>query len=88
MRCSEEYKAIVDAGFILQLDDPSIAENWDQINPEPTVAEYQKFTMQRVEALEPRDQGTAEAIGCASICAGAAGTGRTRPTFRWPTSSI
>src|SRR5207249_1283444 len=24
----EEYKAIVDAGLILQLDDPSIAENW------------------------------------------------------------
>jgi 5-methyltetrahydropteroyltriglutamate--homocysteine methyltransferase len=47
----EEYKAIVDAGFILQLDDPSIAENWDQINPEPTVAEYQKFTMARVEGL-------------------------------------
>ncbi len=25
----EEYKAIVDAGLILQLDDPGIAENWD-----------------------------------------------------------
>jgi 5-methyltetrahydropteroyltriglutamate--homocysteine methyltransferase len=47
----EEYKAIVDAGFILQLDDPSIAENWDQINPEPSVADYKKFTMQRVEGL-------------------------------------
>jgi 5-methyltetrahydropteroyltriglutamate--homocysteine methyltransferase len=33
----EEYTAIIDAGLILQLDDPSIAENWDQINPEPTV---------------------------------------------------
>ena len=47
----EEYRAIVDAGLILQLDDPSIAENWDQINPAPTVAEYQRFSMQRVEAL-------------------------------------
>ncbi len=27
----EEYKAIIDAGLVLQLDDPSIAENWDQI---------------------------------------------------------
>src|SRR6202023_2863095 len=27
----EEYKAILDAGFVLQLDDPAIAENWDQI---------------------------------------------------------
>jgi 5-methyltetrahydropteroyltriglutamate--homocysteine methyltransferase len=47
----EEYKAILDAGLVLQLDDPCIAENWDQINPEPTVEEYKKFTMVRVEAL-------------------------------------
>ena len=33
----EEYQAIIDAGLILQLDDPAIAENWDQVNPEPTV---------------------------------------------------
>jgi 5-methyltetrahydropteroyltriglutamate--homocysteine methyltransferase len=47
----EEYKAIVDAGLILQLDDPCIAENWDQINPAPSVEDYKKFTMIRVEAL-------------------------------------
>jgi 5-methyltetrahydropteroyltriglutamate--homocysteine methyltransferase len=47
----EEYKAILDGGLILQLDDPAIAENWDQINPEPSVEDYQKFTMVRVEAL-------------------------------------
>ena len=53
----EEYKAIVDAGLILQLDDPSIAENWDQINPEPTVEAYRKFTMRRVEALNAAIKG-------------------------------
>ena len=47
----EEYKAIVDSGLILQLDDPAIAENWDQINPQPSVEDYQRFTMTRVEAL-------------------------------------
>jgi 5-methyltetrahydropteroyltriglutamate--homocysteine methyltransferase len=47
----EEYKAIVDAGLILQIDDPAIAENFDQINPEPTAEEYRKFTMPKVEAL-------------------------------------
>jgi 5-methyltetrahydropteroyltriglutamate--homocysteine methyltransferase len=47
----EEYREIIDAGLILQLDDPAIAENWDQINPAPTVAEYRRFTMTRVEAL-------------------------------------
>ena len=53
----EEYKAIIDGGLILQLDDPSIAENWDQINPEPTVAEYQAFSMRRVEALNHAIRG-------------------------------
>ena len=47
----DEYKAIIDAGLVLQIDDPSIAENYDQINPEPTVEAYRKFTMIRVEAL-------------------------------------
>ena len=53
----EEYKAILDAGLVLQLDDPAIAENWDQINPEPSVEEYQKFTMVRVEALNHAIRG-------------------------------
>ena len=56
----EEYKAIVDAGLILQLDDPCIAENWDQINPAPTVEEYRKFTMVRVEALNHALKGLPE----------------------------
>ncbi|MBT1001428.1 cobalamin-independent methionine synthase II family protein [Paenarthrobacter sp. DKR-5] len=47
----EEYKAITDAGLVVQIDDPSIAENWDMINPEPTVEDYLKFTQLRVEAL-------------------------------------
>lgn len=47
----EEYKAVIDAGLILQIDDPSVAENWDQITPEPSVEDYQKFTQLRVEAL-------------------------------------
>ncbi|KHL04021.1 cobalamin-independent methionine synthase II family protein [Sinomonas humi] len=47
----EEYKTIVDAGLTVQIDDPSIAENWDMINPEPTVEDYLAFTQLRVEAL-------------------------------------
>jgi len=47
----EEYKAIVDAGLILQLDDPAIAENWDMINPAPSAEDYRTFSMVRVEAL-------------------------------------
>ena len=47
----EEYKAIIDAGLILQLDDPATATGWDMIDPEPNVEEYRKFTMVRIEAL-------------------------------------
>ena len=46
-----EYQAIIEAGLVLQLDDPSIAENWDMVNPEPSVEAYRKFSMVRVEAL-------------------------------------
>jgi 5-methyltetrahydropteroyltriglutamate--homocysteine methyltransferase len=47
----EEYKAILDAGLVLQLDDPALATDWDMINPEPSVAEYKKFATVQVEAL-------------------------------------
>ena len=47
----EEYQAILDAGLVLQLDDPAMAENWDMINPEPSVEDYRKLAMVRVEAL-------------------------------------
>ena len=56
----EEYRAIVDAGLILQLDDPAIAENWDMVNPEPTVEDYRRFSMLRVEALNHAIRGLPE----------------------------
>jgi 5-methyltetrahydropteroyltriglutamate--homocysteine methyltransferase len=56
----EEYKAIVDAGLVLQLDDPAIAENWDMVNPEPTPEAYRKFSMTRVEALNHAIRGLPE----------------------------
>ena len=53
----EEYRTVTDAGLVLQLDDPCLAENWDQINPEPTVADYQAFTRKRIEALNRAIEG-------------------------------
>ena len=29
----EEYKAIIDAGLMLQIDDPGLPDSWDMINP-------------------------------------------------------
>ncbi len=47
----EEYKAVVDAGLILQIDDPGMPELWDQANPEPALETYKKFARVRIEAL-------------------------------------
>ncbi len=47
----EEYRAVTDAGFVLQIDDPGVATSWDMIKPEPTVAEYRKYLKVRIDAL-------------------------------------
>ena len=47
----EEYKAIVDAGIVLQIDDPSLPDNWDMVDPEPPLDEFKKFERVRIEAL-------------------------------------
>ncbi len=46
-----EYAAIIEAGFVLQLDDPGLPDSWDMADPEPSVAEYKKFATVRIEAL-------------------------------------
>jgi 5-methyltetrahydropteroyltriglutamate--homocysteine methyltransferase len=46
----EEYKAIIDAGFVLQIDDPDLPDGW-QMYPEMSVAEYHKYAQVRIEAL-------------------------------------
>ena len=56
----EEYTAIIEAGLTVQIDDPSIAENWDLINPEPSVEDYKRFSMLRVEALNHAIRGLPE----------------------------
>jgi len=45
-----EYKAIADAGLILQIDDPDLPDGW-QMFPDMSVAEYRKYADLRVEAL-------------------------------------
>ena len=55
-----EYRAIVDAGFVLQLDDPGLPDTWDMLDPHPTLAEYTRYAMLRVEALNHALQGIAE----------------------------
>jgi 5-methyltetrahydropteroyltriglutamate--homocysteine methyltransferase len=46
----EEYKAIVEAGFILQIDDPDLADAW-QMQSQMSLAEYRKYAEVRIDAL-------------------------------------
>ena len=50
MRMREEYKAIVDAGFILQIDDPRLVTYY-MMHPELSVADCRKWAAERVEAI-------------------------------------
>lgn len=66
----EEYLAITDAGLILQIDDPSVAENWDQINPEPSIEDYRAFTRTRVEAINHALRGIPPELVRFHVCWG------------------
>ena len=53
----EEYRAIIDAGFTVQLDDPAIGENWDQQKNEPSVEGYRRYTKMQIDALNHAIKG-------------------------------
>jgi 5-methyltetrahydropteroyltriglutamate--homocysteine methyltransferase len=46
----EEYRAIVDAGFVLQIDDPRLITHF-MMHPDLSVADCRKWAAQRVEAI-------------------------------------
>ncbi len=46
----EEYKAIVDAGFLVQIDDPRMATHYNR-TPDASVEDCRKFIALRVEAV-------------------------------------
>src|SRR4029078_7847450 len=54
-----EYKAIVDAGFILQIDDPRMATHYDR-TPGASIEEWRKFIAARVEAVNYALRGIPE----------------------------
>jgi 5-methyltetrahydropteroyltriglutamate--homocysteine methyltransferase len=55
-----EYRAIVDAGFVLQIDDPGMAENWDAMDPSVTVEQYREYAQLTVAALNHALEGIPE----------------------------
>lgn len=46
----EEYKAILDAGLLLQIDDPRMVSSWDGMHG-TSLAEYRKWMEKRVELI-------------------------------------
>src|SRR5262249_56078330 len=57
----EEYRTIVDAGFVLQIDDPRLITQY-MMTPDLSVADCRRWAEQRVEAINyslrgiPREQ--------------------------------
>ena len=56
----EEYRAIAEAGFILQLDDPGLPGAWDMLDPRPSLEEYRRYAILRVEVLNHALEGIPE----------------------------
>jgi 5-methyltetrahydropteroyltriglutamate--homocysteine methyltransferase len=56
----EEYRAIVAAGFVLQLDDPGLPGARDMLDPQPSLEEYRRYALLRVEILNHALEGIPE----------------------------
>jgi 5-methyltetrahydropteroyltriglutamate--homocysteine methyltransferase len=65
-----EYRMIVEAGFLLQIDDPRLVTSFDSMDPAPSAAEYQKFAMKYVEALNHALRGLPEESVRYHVCWG------------------
>src|SRR5438874_1153747 len=57
---AHEYRAIVDAGFVLQVDDPRTAVMYDLQDPAPTPQRYREFVELRLAALARALKGRSE----------------------------
>ena len=55
-----EYRAIVDAGFVVQIDDPGLGETWDMMIPAPPLEEYRKTQARNIDALNHALSGIPE----------------------------
>jgi 5-methyltetrahydropteroyltriglutamate--homocysteine methyltransferase len=70
----EEYQAIVDAGFLLQVDDPRVVTQYDMIDPAPSIEEFRRAAALRIEAVN-RALGDIPPERVRITFAGGAGTG-------------
>ena len=66
----EEYKAIVDAGLILQVDDAYLALTYEVMVPPKTMKDYRKWAAVRIEALNHALRGLPEERTRYHVCWG------------------
>ena len=81
-----EYRAIVDAGFVLQLDDPGLPDTWDMLDPHPTLEQYKSYALLRIEALNHALAGISRGPHPLSHLLGQLARAAYRPTCRSRTS--
>jgi 5-methyltetrahydropteroyltriglutamate--homocysteine methyltransferase len=55
----EEYKAIIDAGFLLQVDDAWVPAQWDR-RPELSLEEYRRYAQESIDVLNHALDGLPE----------------------------
>lgn len=67
---AHEYKAITDAGLTVQFDAPDLAEAWDQINPEPSVKDFQAWIRDRIHVLNDSIKDIPKELTRLHICWG------------------
>jgi 5-methyltetrahydropteroyltriglutamate--homocysteine methyltransferase len=66
----EEYKAIIDAGLILQIDDAYLALTYEVMVPPKTLKDYRKWASVRIEALNHALKGLPEERTRYHVCWG------------------
>jgi 5-methyltetrahydropteroyltriglutamate--homocysteine methyltransferase len=64
-----EYKAITDAGIVLQIDDPDLPDGW-QVHPEMDLAAYHSYAALRIDALNYALRGIPEDLVRLHVCWG------------------
>ena len=65
----EEYKAITDAGVVLQIDDPDLPDGW-QVHADMDLAAYRSYAALRIEALNYALRGIPEDLVRLHVCWG------------------
>ena len=65
------FKTVTDNGLILQIDDPAISHDWEEVKRPPmTLKDYEKFIMLRVDALNAALAGIPEEMIRFHVCWG------------------